>query len=61
MFYAPINCKFFTVVTDLVQVNDLVSLNSVSLVCLVIQCFCYRFLQEIFPTAGHSVIFERIQ
>lgn len=32
MFRAPTNCKFFRIVNDSVEVNDLVSLNSVSLV-----------------------------
>lgn len=34
MFRVPTNCKFFSIVNDAVQVNDLVSLNSVSLVCM---------------------------
>lgn len=34
MFRAPTNCKFFRIVNDSVEVNDSVSLNSVSLVGL---------------------------
>ncbi|XP_037037056.1 gamma-tubulin complex component 5-like [Bradysia coprophila] len=41
MFRAPTNCKFFSIVNDSVEVNDLVSLNSLSLP--VIQSFLKEF------------------
>lgn len=60
MFRAPTNCKFFCIVNDSVQVNDLVSLNSVSLVGLSHPFICPISFEPISSTAGYTIVFDRI-